>query len=405
MTRFLDEKTRKKVQVMGSGAELLSRLRDALGPDAHLPASALTGALEASYGSSALEGLVGAHEVCYEYVAEREQSLARGDTVDSPRHVKSSRSYAQLAALGGAPGAMAAARAGPAPASVQQQQQPGGGAYYAAPLSSWSAPQQAPPGGGFGAAPPPPPLQLPGGAGGSHLATIPASPAPALPPRPGAAYGTPPASHGPGSSRGPSRTSFDGAGRAAAHGFSPPQSWEAKLGDLAAQGTGSDDDDRSVADSSVYLDAAEEDEERQGLFSGNGGWGNTGPASTSGPSSNGSNASSTMWGTERERQFSGKLLQGVETFRAAAEAEALEASARGGSYNTTPQRGNALSGREEPSFIPSPRLFANGRGGASSLEMDSRRRSGLLGDDEEDDDLRVGQPDGCCGCFKRRGRR
>ena len=31
MTRFLDEKTRKKVQVMGSGAELLSRLRDALG--------------------------------------------------------------------------------------------------------------------------------------------------------------------------------------------------------------------------------------------------------------------------------------------------------------------------------------------------------------------------------------
>jgi hypothetical protein len=111
VTRFLDEKTRKKVQVMGSGAELLSRLRDALGPDAHLPASALTGALEASYGSSALEGLVGAHEVCYEYVAEREQSLARGDTVDSPRHVKSSRSYAQLAALGGAPGAMAAARA------------------------------------------------------------------------------------------------------------------------------------------------------------------------------------------------------------------------------------------------------------------------------------------------------
>ena len=71
---------------MGSGAELLSRLRDALGPDAHLPASALTGALEASYASSALEGLVGAHEVCYEYVAERERARQVGGTPDDPVH-------------------------------------------------------------------------------------------------------------------------------------------------------------------------------------------------------------------------------------------------------------------------------------------------------------------------------
>jgi hypothetical protein len=155
---------------------------------------------------------------------------------------------------------------------------------------------------------------------------VPASPPPALPPRPGPVYATPPPSHG-----APGRTSFDGS-RAAAHGFSPPQSWEAKLGDLAARAGSDDDDDRSVADSSVYLDAADEDEERMGLVSG---W--SGPASTSGPSSHGSNASSTVWGSERDRQFSGKLLQSVETFRAAAEAEAAEASARGGTYGAPPR--------------------------------------------------------------------
>jgi hypothetical protein len=167
---------------------------------------------------------------------------------------------------------------------------------------------------------------------------------------------------------------------------------------LAARAGSDDDDDRSIADSSVYLDAADEDEERMGLVSG---W--SGPASTSGPSSHGSNASSTVWGSERDRQFSGKLLQSVETFRAAAEAEAAEASARGGTYGAPP-RGQLPPLRSEPPPA-SPRLFVNGNRGGSSLEMDARRRSGLLGDNEEDDDLRVGEPDGCCGCFKRRGRR
>ena len=104
VTRFLDEKTRKKVQVLPSGPDLHARLKALLGPDAHIPAALVTGSSVPDFGSSDFpaKGLVGAHEIVYEYIAEREKALARGEGVDGPRHLANSRSYAQMTALGAA---------------------------------------------------------------------------------------------------------------------------------------------------------------------------------------------------------------------------------------------------------------------------------------------------------------
>jgi len=96
VTRFLDEKTRKKVQVLGSGPDLPAKLRAVLGPDAFIPAAAVTGPVD----GAPVDGLLGAHDICYEYVAERERAIARGEAVDGARALASSRSYAALAALG-----------------------------------------------------------------------------------------------------------------------------------------------------------------------------------------------------------------------------------------------------------------------------------------------------------------
>ena len=117
VTRFLDEKTRKKVQVLPSGPDLHARLKALLGPDAHIPAALVTGSSVPDFAASDFpaKGLVGAHEIVYQYIAEREKALARGEGVDGPRHLANSRSYAQMAALGGASGPASVSSPGAAP--------------------------------------------------------------------------------------------------------------------------------------------------------------------------------------------------------------------------------------------------------------------------------------------------
>jgi hypothetical protein len=423
VTRFLDEKTRKKVQVMGSGAELLTRLKDALGPDAHLPASALTGPLDAGPGARGVpaDGLVGAHEVCFAYVAEREGCIRRGEAVDTPRALSGSASYAQLAALGKRPGAAAAA----------------GGAYLAPPL--WgAAPGSVRAAPAAGALPPLPLLPPP-----------PNSPLPPLPPRPHAGSSSGPASHAhaaalsalssppPPPSFSRTRTSLD------APGFASTPRWDGRGTEGAS--------DEEFDGVSVYLDAADEEDERAGLVNlwgpassaGSGpssmGPSSVGPSSvyhgtntafgaasgpqsvTNGPPSVGAPVGA-PWGSERERTYSSRLLQDADAFRAAAAAEAAAAAADGsggGGFGASPGAGRPplppLRAQPPP---PSPRLFA-GSGGApagagaqpSAMEMEAHtRRGGLLRNEGEADDdydsgaFNVEQPSGCCGCLRRRRR-
>jgi hypothetical protein len=462
VTRFLDEKTRKKVQVMGSGAELLTRLQEALGPDAHLPPSALTGPLEASLARSpAADGLLGAHEVCYAYVSERAGCIARGEPVDTPRAVHGSRSYAQLAALG-------PRKAGAAGADVAA-----GGAYLAPPLWSSTAssgPMSTRP----GVVPPPlhvpahplPPLPL--------LPPPPLSPAPSLPPRPGGGGGgagahaaalasltspPPPSSYngrggGARSSAvdvfaspmgwGPSDP-FGNGPPSVGPGRAPPSRAASRMG--TSSGGGGSDDDLDFDGASVYLDAADEEDERSGLVnlwgpassvsSAGGGPASFAPASMNfGPSSVGGGgaplsvaasaplsvaasappggAVGAAWGTERERTYSARLMQGAEAFRAAAEAEAAaEAAAANrqqhgyGGHASLP----ALHTQPPP---PSPRLFAGSSSAAqrganpTGLEMEAHTRRGGLLREEADNDYDDGgfnsmdSPTGCCGCLRRR---
>jgi hypothetical protein len=96
VARMMDEKTRAKIQVVpGSGAELAAKLRELLGPDAHVPTAAVSG----PPGDGA--GLLNSHELVFAYVAERERLLGQGCDPDAPPAVHSSASYGRLAALGG----------------------------------------------------------------------------------------------------------------------------------------------------------------------------------------------------------------------------------------------------------------------------------------------------------------
>jgi hypothetical protein len=463
---------------MGSGAELLVRLQEALGPDAHLPPSALTGPLEASLARSpALDGLLGAHEVCYAYVGERAGCIARGEPVDTPRALNGSRSYAQLAALGprkASGGAGAGAGAGADAASS-------GGAYLAPPLWSSSASGSLstrpgvvpPPAVMLPPLPPLPPLPL--------LPPPPLSPAPSLPPRPGqgqhahaaalAALASPPPPSYNGRGRasvssdvfaspigwGPSdpfgAANYNNGPPSVGPGRGPPSRAPSRMG--TSSGGGGSDDDGDFDGASVYLDAADEEDERSGLVNL---WGPAssvssmgGPASFAPASSNFAPASSNgsvaggygggggggagfsaatsappggavgaAWGTERERTYSARLLQGADAFRAAAEAEAA-AAADAQHYGGGGQHGYgghaslpALRTQPPP---PSPRLFAGSASNAAAqrganptgLEMEAHtRRGGLLREESEadfdDGGFNMDSPTGCCGCLRRRAR-
>lgn len=297
VTRFLDEKTRKKVQVLPSGPDLHARLKQLLGPDAHIPAAAVSGTGIPDFNSVDFpaKGLLGAHEIVYQYVAERERAIATGEAVDGPRHLANSKSYSQLASLGLT---MTGATAAP---PVPPQQQP-----YAVP-----------------ATPPPLPARRASQAQQQHI-------------EPSSPWST---------RTGP-------AGQTAAGPSAPVPSAFAQSGSFRSNGG----DDAYSSDNdgpgSVFYDA--EDDERVGLTNsawaaiwapGSTGSGGSGTSSSQGVAAASGPASGPHW--ERDRGLSVKLLaQQPEAFRHAVEAE--QHSIHGGAPGSAAGGGMHLPGTVLP---------------------------------------------------------
>ena len=122
----LSPATRRKMVVLGSGAPMVAALREALGPDVHLPAAVLTG------DANCMQGVVDVGAVCFEYIADVEvrasirQCSARMDCISHTRICVNIRSQRSLAAGGSAEGgvrrhAVLASLFGAPPALVEEE--------------------------------------------------------------------------------------------------------------------------------------------------------------------------------------------------------------------------------------------------------------------------------------------
>jgi hypothetical protein len=146
----------------------------------------------------------------------------------------------------------------------------------------------------------------------------------------------------------------------------------------AAGGEAEDEDDRG----SVYLDAAEEEEERAGFISG-------GPGSSEGAGSGGSTGQ--PWGGDRERIYSTRLLlEQPSSFRAMQATE------------------DAAAPPPLPPPLRPPRLTpAGGAAGSNGLltSVSSGEYYGSGGGDDDSDLREIGSTETCCFCFTRTRRR
>lgn len=312
VTRFMDEKTRKKLVVLGSGPELPAKLKAALGPAAHVPAAAVTGP---SPLSGPIEGMVGAHEVVYEYIAERTRREAQhGENgPDSHSAVDGTRTFATLSNMG------------PAAAAVPATTNP-----------LWHTQG------------PPSPLASPGGGVPPPSSFAPPLPPPALPPRrsasPAPGAGGPPVPLG--RSRAPS-LSFEAGANPFGSGAPSPSGTSWSLAEAASpraaapKSPGATDAFRAAAaaaaqtlqaQQSAYVPAPIHGRTSSNAASLADGHGGAGPPSTDGGGSAGMgdegrdewfDADDGLggWGAPESHASKRLLLDGPVSFRRAAEAE------------------------------------------------------------------------------------